>query len=102
MNFEVSFIKKSELKEQCIQYDIEKKPLLKVIREKCLECCCGQRLSVEMCVCTSCSLWPYRLGINPFSERVSSMTEEQRQAVAERFKEYHRNKNIKENNYVEE
>lgn len=102
MNFEVSLIKKSELREQCIQHNFEKKPLLKVIKEKCLDCCCGQRQWIETCTCTDCSLWPYRFGTNPFSDRGSTMTEEQRQAAAERFRNYHKNKINEENEDVEE
>ncbi len=45
----------------------EKKPMLKVIREKCLDCCCEQPSEVRLCTCTDCSLWPYRMGKNPFS-----------------------------------
>lgn len=32
------------------------------IRAKCLDCCCGSRYEVKMCVCDDCPLYPYRLG----------------------------------------
>jgi hypothetical protein len=44
-------------------------PLLDVIREKCLDCCCCQPGEVDRCTAVACSLWPYRFGTNPFSNR---------------------------------
>jgi hypothetical protein len=44
-------------------------PLLDVIREKCLDCCCYQPSEVDQCTAIACSLWPYRFGTNPFSNR---------------------------------
>jgi hypothetical protein len=44
-------------------------PLLDVIREKCLDCCCYQPSEVDKCTAVGCSLWPYRFGTNPFSNR---------------------------------
>lgn len=61
-----------------------KKPLLKTIREKCLDCCGQQHLEVRLCQCTSCPLWPYRMGKNPFHER--KMTEEAKQEATQRLK----------------
>ena len=39
--------------------------ILKVIRQKCLDCSCFQPSEVRECPITACSLWPYRLGIDP-------------------------------------
>lgn len=47
----------------------QKKPLLKIIRAKCLECCGGSRHEVSLCSLTDCPNWPYRFGKNPFSTR---------------------------------
>jgi hypothetical protein len=44
-------------------------PLLDVIREKCLDCCCYQPGEIDRCTAVACSLWPYRFGTNPFSNR---------------------------------
>jgi hypothetical protein len=44
-------------------------PLLDVIREKCLDCCCYQPSEIDRCTAVACSLWPYRFGTNPFSNR---------------------------------
>lgn len=53
------------------------------IREKCLDCCHGAQ-EVRYCVAVDCSLWPFRMGKNPFVKR--EMTEEQREASKERLK----------------
>ena len=34
----------------------------KAIRQKCLDCCCGQANEVRMCTATNCPLWSFRLG----------------------------------------
>lgn len=47
----------------------EKLPLLRVIREKCMDCCAQQQVEVRKCTAVDCPLWPYRMGKNPFSER---------------------------------
>ena len=54
-----------------------KKPLLKVIREKCLDCCAGQHCEVRKCHIKECPLWPYRMGKNPYHSRL--MTNDQKQ-----------------------
>lgn len=61
---------------------MEKSPL-KAIRAKCLDCTCGQASEVKNCVSTNCPLWEYRMGK---SGRTRSMTDEQKQAAAERLK----------------
>ena len=38
---------------------------LKSIRQKCLDCCCGQMAEVKLCPCEDCALYPYRMGNNP-------------------------------------
>lgn len=38
---------------------------LKAIREKCLDCMCGQAQEVKLCPCDDCPLYPFRLGKNP-------------------------------------
>lgn len=42
---------------------------LKAIREKCLDCCCGQREEIRACPVRGCSLWPYRFGVGPSTAR---------------------------------
>ena len=47
----------------------EKRPLLRAIRAKCMDCCVQQQAEVARCVSYSCDLWPYRMGSNPFHSR---------------------------------
>ena len=61
---------------------MEKSPL-KAIRAKCLDCTCGQASEVKNCQIERCPLWPYRMGK---SGRTRTMTDEQKQAAAERMK----------------
>lgn len=56
---------------------------IKAIRAKCMDCCYDQREEVKLCPAKDCPLWPFRLGKNP--NRVRQMTEEQKQAAAERL-----------------
>jgi hypothetical protein len=42
---------------------------LKAIREKCLDCSCGNAAEVRKCVAVDCALWPYRMGMNPFRKK---------------------------------
>lgn len=51
---------------------------VKVIRAKCLECCCGQVNEVALCVCTDCPLYEWRFGKNPYRVK-RELTEEQKQ-----------------------
>lgn len=39
--------------------------VLRAIRKKCLDCCCGQAVEVQRCHIEYCPLWPYRMGKNP-------------------------------------
>jgi hypothetical protein len=43
-----------------------KQPLLKVIRQNCLECAGSHRAEVRRCAVKTCAFWPYRMGSNPF------------------------------------
>lgn len=38
---------------------------LRAIREKCLDCCCGNRAEVKRCPAVKCTLYPYRMGHRP-------------------------------------
>lgn len=57
---------------------------IKAIRAKCLDCCCGSAHEVKLCPIEDCSLYPYRLGKNPYLKR--EFTEEQKQELIARFK----------------
>ena len=59
---------------------------VKAIREKCLDCCCGSSLEVKLCDITSCPIYPFRFGKNPFRQK-REMTEEQRKVIVDRLAE---------------
>lgn len=61
------------------------KPLSKVIRQKCLECA-GTSNEVLGCTSSTCELWPYRTGRNPFTRRKGNPQ------AAEYLKKYHQEK----------
>jgi hypothetical protein len=42
---------------------------LKAIREKCVDCSCGDTSEVRKCVAVDCALWPFRMRTNPFRKR---------------------------------
>lgn len=62
----------------------EKRPLLRVIRAKCIECTGGSRHEVALCSCIDCPSWPYRFGRNPFSSR--KLSDEQKAELSERMR----------------
>lgn len=64
----------------------QKNPV-KAIRKKCLECMGNSRREVLDCPSTECPIYPFRLGKNPYRTRV--MTDEQKQAAAERMRKLH-------------
>lgn len=66
------------------EHEVIRSPL-RAIKANCLECCCGQQNEVKLCTCSTCPLYPFRLGRNPFVKK-RVMTEEQRAAAAERLR----------------
>jgi hypothetical protein len=44
-------------------------PLLKIIREKCLDCRRDSAVEVRLCPMIDCPLFPYRMGKNPFRKK---------------------------------
>ena len=54
-----------------------KSELLKVIRQKCLDCVCFQVKEVELCPSEHCALWPFRFAKDPYK---TPMSEKQREA----------------------
>lgn len=56
---------------------------LEAIADKCLDCSVYDEKEVKLCSCTSCSLWPFRFGTNPYYKR--TLSAEQKQAAAERM-----------------
>lgn len=56
---------------------------LKAIREKCLDCCCGQTKEVKNCLIPDCSLFPFRFGKNPYQKK--NLTENDRKVLREQL-----------------
>ena len=48
---------------------------LKAIRAKCLDCANDQPQEVRLCPCTSCALYPYRMGHNPNRKGIGGFKE---------------------------
>ena len=57
---------------------------LKALRERCLDCCCGQQSEVRKCTAVNCPSWPFRMGTNPFRQK-RVMSADQKRALAERL-----------------
>ena len=65
----------------------QKRPIMKVIKLKCMDCCGGSYDEVKKCTSDkTCFLHPYRLGKNQFNKR--ELTEEQKEQARERFAKY--------------
>ena len=62
---------------------VETNPV-KIIRLKCIDCCCGSVSEVRLCTAKNCPLWPWRMGKNPYRKKVER-TEDEKKAIAERL-----------------
>ena len=51
-------------------------PLLRIIRLKCLECCCWNDAEVRKCTIPDCILYRFRLGKNPIKRVMSEKQKE--------------------------
>jgi len=51
----------------------------KAIREKCIDCCCGDTSEVRKCVAVDCALWPFRMRTNPFRKKRELSLEKKRE-----------------------
>ncbi len=45
--------------------DVRIRPLLKAIKDRCLDCCAGNKNEIKLCELTGCPLYPYRTGRIP-------------------------------------
>jgi len=57
---------------------------IKAIRVKCLDCSGDSRKEVEFCTLTACSLYPFRMGRNPFRTQ-RAMTDSQKAEIRVRL-----------------
>ena len=58
---------------------------LSAIKQFCYECSGENRAEVKRCTGTTCALFPFRAGKNPYRTQ-RKLTPEQRAAAAERFR----------------
>jgi hypothetical protein len=59
-----------------------KKPLLRAIRARCLDCCAGQPNEVRNCTAVHCPLWPYRMSTDPWRKEPSEAQREHTRTLA--------------------
>ena len=71
-----------------------KKDIMTAIKAKCLDCCCGQTSDIRECTIVNCPLHHFRLGKDPFSNK-REISEEHKAQLAERMKNYWKNKKEK-------
>lgn len=57
---------------------------ISAIREKCRECMGNSSRAIEECTSVSCALWPFRFGVNVWTDE-RQLSDEQRDAMAERL-----------------
>ena len=55
-----------------------KTEVLKIIREHCLDCCCGSYEEVKHCGCPNCNLYPLRFGKDPTRKVLTPEEKEKR------------------------
>jgi hypothetical protein len=60
------------------------RPMLAVIRAKCLDCVGYEASEVRKCTAVDCVLWPYRMAHNPFREITLAQREQGRRLAARR------------------
>lgn len=42
---------------------------MQAIRQKCIDCCCGNKSEVRNCTAEKCSLFVYRMGHSPYRKK---------------------------------
>lgn len=59
---------------------------VQAIKKKCkFDCCSGDEESWKNCNCTTCFLWPFRLGKNPYRSK-REISDEQKNKMKEALK----------------
>ena len=48
-----------------------KRDILKIIRQNCIACCCGNQNEVKLCPAEKCPLHPLRFGRDPEKRKIS-------------------------------
>lgn len=57
------------------RYEKRVKNPLSAIRARCVQCCVGQLGEIKNCGATTCALWPFRLGENPYNKKTRERME---------------------------
>ena len=70
-------------KEEFDQAVKENTNVLRAIRLKCYDCSCFQLGEVRDCPVTTCPLYPFRLGKNPFRKR--ELSDDEKREIKERL-----------------
>lgn len=73
---------KNMLLEELEMLGHRKKPILNIIRDRCINCCANQKAEVKKCSIISCPSWPYRMGTNPWREKTEFSVEHRKKANA--------------------
>ncbi len=66
----------------------QRRNLLAVIRENCVQCQCGNQAEVRRCRCTGCVFWPYRMSSNPLRAPQSEAQQAARREAALKLTRY--------------
>ena len=69
-----------ETKNELQVLGIKPTPVLKAIRAKCLDCSGGSHAEVAGCLVKNCTLYPFRMGKNPWRAELSAGQRAQRAA----------------------
>ena len=48
---------------------------VKAIRQKCIDCTCGQLAEIRLCPVINCPLYPYRMGRRPDKATIDTLDE---------------------------
>jgi hypothetical protein len=75
----------SDVPSQILSLNFRAQNPLKAIREKCLDCCCGNAAEVRKCVAVNCPLWPLRMRTNPFRKK-RELSSQQKDEIVERLR----------------
>jgi hypothetical protein len=66
---------------------------MRAIRANCLECSGGNQAEVRSCVISTCPLFPYRMGKNPY-RKPRDLSEAQLTALRDRLASFHKRKQV--------
>lgn len=56
--------------------------VIQAVRARCLDCCAGSAQEVRYCTARKCPSWPFRMGVNPWRDKVKISDEERAKRAA--------------------